>query len=56
MKRLLLVFLLLLLNSCIIKKEVKISVYDSDNVDLDILMQGSDLEDVTPTLKMPLIP
>ena len=56
MKRTLLVFLLLLLNSCVIKKEVSISVYDSDNVELDILMQGSDLEDITPTFKMPLIP
>lgn len=56
MKRFILVFLLLLLNSCVIRKEISITVYDSDGVELDIFMQGSDLDDIKPSLKMPLIP
>jgi len=56
MKKLALVLIILLSSSCVIKKEISITVYDSDGVELDIFMQGSDLDDIKPELKVPLLP
>jgi len=56
MKKLFLILIVLLSSSCVIKKEIKITVYDSDGVELDIFMQGSDLDDIKPELQIPLLP
>lgn len=53
MKQLLL-FLILLLNGCIIKKEVSVYVNDSARAKLNITVTGSDLEDIKPELSLPL--
>lgn len=46
----------LLLNSCAIKKEIKVYVIDSENVEIKPSMFGSAFEDVKPSIDLPLIP
>lgn len=45
-----------LLTSCVIQKEVHIMVKDSSNVKIDSEISGSELEDLKPSLEVPLTP
>jgi len=56
MKKLFAIIAALLLSSCVVKKEVSIFVYDSDEAEVDVLLKGSDLEDLKPELALPLSP
>jgi len=46
----------LLFTSCVINKELHITVKDLSDVKVDAEMQGSQLEDLAPSLKIPLLP
>lgn len=45
-----------LLSSCVIQKEVNIIIKDSSNIGIETKVSGSDLEDLKPSLKVPLLP
>jgi hypothetical protein len=45
-----------LFTSCIIQKEIHITIKDSSDIKIDSYIKGSDLEDLSPSLKLPLIP
>lgn len=46
----------LLFTSCVIHKELHITVKDSSNVGIASAIYGSDLEDISPELEFPFIP
>lgn len=46
----------LLFTGCVIPKEVHIVIKDSSNISIDSKITGSDLEDLKPSLEIPLIP
>jgi hypothetical protein len=46
----------LLFTSCVINKEVHIVIKDSSDVKVEAAMHGSQLKDLAPSLKIPLLP
>jgi len=57
MKRLITVTIFVFLcSSCIIQKEISIVINDSNGVGVDSAIQGSALDDIKPSLSIPLIP
>jgi len=56
MRKLKFILLGFFFSSCVIQKEVNIIVKDSNNVEIGTKISGSDLEDLKPSLEVPLIP
>jgi hypothetical protein len=58
MKKFFLLIIILLLSSCVIKKELKITIMDTEGAPSEIraYITGSELEDIKPELELPLIP
>lgn len=54
--KLTLILCVFLFSSCIIQKEVHINIKDSSYISIDSAISGSDLEDLKPSLELPLIP
>ena len=50
------ILITLLFTSCVIHKEINITVKDSQEIKIDSAIYGSDLEDVNPSLEVPLLP
>jgi len=47
---------ILTFTSCVIHKEINIVIKDSEKVTVEAEMHGSTLEDLAPSLKLPLLP
>lgn len=47
---------ILLFTSCVIHKEIHITIKDSQEIKIDSAIYGSDLEDIKPSLEIPLLP
>lgn len=56
MKKTILVLFTLLSFGCVINKSVHIDIINSSNVEIDPKISGSDVEDIKPSLEIPLIP
>ena len=50
------IMITLLFTSCVIHKEIHITIKDSKAIEIDSNIYGSDLEDIKPSLEIPLIP
>ena len=50
------ILITLLFTSCVIHKEINIVIQDSEHINVDAEMHGSQLEDLAPSLKIPLLP
>jgi len=46
----------LLFTGCVIHKEIHITIKASSDIKIDSAIYGSDLEDIKPSLEIPLLP
>ena len=44
------------LNSCVVRKEINVTIIDSEKVEVKPNMFGSTFDDVKPELKIPFLP
>jgi len=56
MKKLILIILPLVFSGCVIHKEIHITIKASSDIKIDSAIYGSDLEDIKPSLEIPLLP